>query len=124
MPPFTASASCLASGLQASASTWGSVELTLRGATGLAAGEALALGLAPPAAEGDPVAPVEGEARIGARFTGSITAPWSSSETAAIMPSGLNATGPSSGPGVSGNWFRTPRSGLRKYHAPDRKSVV
>src|SRR5579859_7756693 len=117
MPPFTASANCLASGLQASESTCGSVELTRLGATGLGVEVALVVGWALGVLEADS----DGDGRIGARLTGSITAPWSTSDTAAIVPSGLKATGPSSVPGVNGNWFSTPSSGLRKYHAPVAK---
>ena len=79
-----------------------------------------AVGVAPVGrAEGDALdAPADGDGRIGARFTGSMSAPWSISEIAAIVPSGLKAIGPSSCPGFSGNALSTPRLGLRKYQAP------
>src|SRR5450759_13566 len=48
----------------------------------------------------------------------SITAPWSGSETAASVPSGEMAMGPSSGPSFNGNGLRTPASALSQYHAP------
>src|SRR5207245_722950 len=117
MPPLTARASCLASGLQANESTWGSLELTRFGATGLGVGVGLADGLGLGEAEADS----DGDAKMGARLTGSMTALWSTSETAAMVPSGLKATGPSSMPGLRGNWLSTPSCGLRKYHAPVAK---
>ena|SRR5438094_7108846 len=117
MPPFTATASCLASGLHASASTWGKRELTRRGATVDGDGEALGFVL------GDAVEPGvrDGEGKTGLRLTGSMIAPWSGSDRAAIVPSALNAIGPSSGPGASGKWLSTPSCGFRKYHAPVAK---
>src|ERR1700675_545642 len=65
-------------------------------------GEALTLGVA----SGTP------------ELMGSITAPWSGSETAASVPSGEMAMGPSSGPSISGNGLRTPASALSQYQVP------
>src|SRR5216684_6294854 len=48
----------------------------------------------------------------------SMTAPWSGSDTAARVPSGEMAMGPSSGPSFRGNGLRTPASALSQYHAP------
>src|SRR5262245_6722719 len=116
MPPSMARASVFASGLKASESTWCSLELTRRGCMGDGDGVACAVGLA---AAGEPVAAgADGDSRMGVRFTGSRSAPWSMSEIAASVPSGLNVIGPSSWPGFSGNALSTPRLGLRKYQAP------
>src|SRR5260370_23174326 len=110
MPPSIAMASVLASGLQASESTWCSFELTRRGCTGDAVGLALAVGLV----AGDALAALaDGDGRIGARFTGSMSAPRSMSEIATMVPSGLKAIGASSCPGFSGSALSTPRLGLR-----------
>ena len=49
---------------------------------------------------------------------GSITAPWSGRETAASVPSGEMAIGPSSGPSFNGNGLRTPASAFSQYHVP------
>src|SRR5438477_11326005 len=100
MHTLTATAGCVESGLQASASTCGSSELMRRGATTDSDGEADALVAGLP--EGDALALLDGDGRMGLRLTGSITAPWSGRDTAAMEPSALKATGPSSGPGFSG----------------------
>src|SRR2546430_833881 len=93
MPPFTATASCLASGLHASASTWGKRELTRRAATVDDDGEVLGFVL------GDAVEPGvrDGEGKTGLRLTGSMIAPWSGSDS---WPRGRTA----------------PRSGSRLRH--------
>ena len=49
---------------------------------------------------------------------GSITAPWTGSATATIVPSELIAMGPSSGPSFSGKGFSTPASAFSQYQAP------
>ena len=49
---------------------------------------------------------------------GSIRAPWSGSATATVVPSGLIASGPSSGPSDRGNGFSTPASAFSQYHVP------
>src|SRR5260370_30065205 len=113
--PLTASASCLASGLQARPSACGSLELTWRGAadgTGLAWVGVAAGGGA------DPLVAGEGEATGVATLIGSITGPWSGSEMAASVPSALIAIGPSSGPGDRGNGFSTAAAAFSQYHAP------
>src|SRR5450759_4832044 len=63
-------------------------------------------------------APALGEASGMPELKASITAPWSGSETAACVPSGEMAMGPSSGPSFNGNGLRTPASALSQYHAP------
>src|SRR6266850_5906892 len=111
MRPLTASASMLASGLHASASACGSLEFTARGfAAGLGVDELGVVG-------GGLAAP--GVAATGT-FTliGRITGPWSGLDTATIVPSGLKARGPSSGPSVSGNAWRTLASRFSQYHRP------
>src|ERR1700692_3443582 len=97
MPPLPAIASRLASGLQASASAWGSLELTARG---------------PAAGDGVPADGVVGGELVGpapgtATLIGSIRGPWSGLETATVVPSGLIAIGPSSWPSFRGNGLRT-----------------
>ena len=51
-----------------------------------------------------------------------MTAPWSGSATATMVPSGLIAIGPSSGPSARGNGFSTPASAFNQYHAPVPKA--
>src|SRR5260221_2900342 len=101
MARVRAAASCAESGLEASASTCGSLDLARRAGTADAEGdgEGLLLG----AADAVATSVGEGDASVSARLTGSITAPWSTSDTAAIVPLGLKSTGPSSCPGASGN---------------------
>src|ERR1700693_2389468 len=68
--------------------------------------------------DGAAEAPAPGVASGMLELMDSITAPWSGSETAASVPSGDMAIGPSSGPSFKGNGLRTPASALSQYHAP------
>src|SRR5579864_9778261 len=76
-------------------------------------GEAAALGVTPGVGVG--------EASGTATLIGSTSAPRSGSATAAIVPSGLIAIGPSSVPSFSGNGLSTPASAFSQYHAPVEK---
>src|SRR4029077_12522952 len=115
MPPLTASTSRLASGLHASASAWGSLEVTARG---FVAG----LGIAGLGVVGGGL-PTPGVAAAGT-FTlmDSISGPWSGLETATAVPSGLIAIGPSSGPSAIGKACRTLASRFSQYHRPVAKA--
>ena len=64
------------------------------------------------------VTPALGDARGSALLMGWMTAPRSGIATAAIVPSALITTGPSSGPSDSGNGLRTPASAFSQYHDP------
>jgi hypothetical protein len=59
-----------------------------------------------------------GDAMGIALLIGSIRAPWSGRATAAVVPSGVIAIGPSSGPRLNGNWLSTPASALSQYQVP------
>src|ERR1700730_2743293 len=107
----------VASGLQASESAWGSLELTARGglatgcgvvATGVAGGELPGLGLTIAAGTVTSIA--------------WITGPLSGRDTATCVPSGLIEIGPSSGPNASGKACRTLASRLSQYHRPVAKA--
>src|SRR5690348_15244843 len=105
-------ASSLPSGLNESASGCRSREFTCLGATGLADG----LGEVEATGPGVPLG--VGEAIGRPLLIGSSSAPWLDSAMAAMLPSGLIAMGPSSGPGLIGNGCSTPASAFSQYHAP------
>src|SRR5665213_1508883 len=116
MRPLTASASSVASGLQANPSACGSLELT---ALGLAGGDGVeAVGVV----AGEELAGGPTEAMGTVTSMGSITGPWSGRETATMVPSGLMAMGPSSGPSFSGNACRTLAFRFSQYHRPVPKA--
>src|SRR5690348_9673766 len=100
-----ASASSEASGLQARLSGCRRVGLTCFGVA-LGTGVAFGLGLPTAVVVADVVAPAEVLAEAVARgrpeLMGSMTAPPLGRATAAIVPSGVIAIGPSSGPSLSG----------------------
>src|SRR5438045_6943645 len=108
--PLTASATCEASGLHASRSGCSSFEFTCLTPEG--AGLGVEDGVEVPAAL------AIGDSSGNALLMGSMTAPWSMLATATIVPSGLIAIGPSSGPSLSGNGLTTTAAPLSQYHAP------
>src|ERR1700704_6888643 len=112
MPPFTASASKVASVLHASASACGSFELTARGP---AAGDGVA-------GAGVVVGELDAPATGTLTLMGRITGPWSGLDTATVVPSGLIAIGPSSGPSFNGKAWSTLASRFSQYHRPVPKA--
>src|SRR5438309_3382611 len=114
MSPFTATASCWASGLHARPSGCWSFELTRLGAelVGLACAVGLAVAIAVP------LGAALGEATGSELLMGSMTSPWSGMATATIVPSAEMAIGPSSGPSERGNGLSTEAPAFSQYQVP------
>src|SRR5256885_1151023 len=106
--PLTAMASCFPSGLHARPSGCCSLEFTRVGPVTAAVAE----GCVEAAGEADPLGFTVGlgDAIGSPLLIGSIRAPGSGSATAAGVPSGRIASGPSSGPSGGGNGVSPPRA--------------